>query len=204
MKVTYFIFSLAFCLVGLANSVHAKDRQIVNPEILKLVQDHNALENFRVYTSKKIKVHRETLSSSQDNVSGGVDRITKRKILIETVSSRVKGKIIEISKDSYDNTIAFVSFDRNCTTRVCAYGFGVRDQGSFLWYVPRRDMQNVQIKTRGQLFMREWQPKNEGGFAGHVYMGSQKGSRDPKFPNLEFKLSETESVIRDRIQNRGW
>ncbi|MBI2519704.1 MAG: hypothetical protein HYV97_04785 [Bdellovibrio sp.] len=204
MKAIYFFLAVSVVASVYTSNVHAKDRQIVNPEILKLVKEHNALENFRVYTSHKIKVRRETLSSTQDNVSGGVDRITKRKILLETVSSRVKGKIIEISEDAYNNTIAFVSFDRNCIERKCAYGFGVRDQGSYLWYVPRRDMQNVQIKTRGFIFMRKWQPRNEGGFEGHIYMGGQKNNSDPKFPNLEFKLSETESVIRDRIQNRGW
>ena len=204
MKASHFIVALV-CAAGICSgNVHAKDRQIVTPEILKLVQEHNAVENFRVYSSKKIAVRRETLSNTQDNVNDGVDRITKRKILLETVSSRVKGKIIEVGQDSYNNTIAFVSFDRNCVVKKCAYGFGVRGGGSYLWYVPRRDMQNVQIKTRGVLFMKKWLPANQGGLVDHVYMGVQKHSDDPKFPNLEFKLSETESVIRDRILNRGW
>ena len=201
MKITHLII----CALALAASVvHAKDRQTVTPEILKLVQDHNALENFRVYSEKKIAVRRETLNSTQDNINSGVDRITKRKILLETVSNRVKGKIVEVAQDSYNNTIAFVSFDRHCVERKCAYGFGVRGEGSYLWYVPRRDMQNVQVKTRGILFMKTWQPKNEGGLADHVYIGVQKHHSDPKFPVLQFKLSETESVIRDRILNRGW
>ena len=199
--------TLSLVLLALLLSTTAfagRDRQPFTLDVLKTIQEsEDAMDSFRVYLERKIKIKREDIAATNTDVNDGINRSRTRNVLSEKISRTLRGKIIDVTSDRHRNTIVFVSFDPSCVEQACAFGFGVRKDDAYLWYIPKRGMSKVTVKNRQKIFSKKWTSHNERSFgegATHVYIEGGNKTR----PTLEFKLSETDNIIRQNIRNRGW
>lgn len=130
--------ALSIALPALADKVE------VNKEILKEIEDANALDLARVYLSKTLKIERASAAKKVSEVETGVSRVVRQNILKEEISKKVRGKIIAIEGTEDSNFVhtsdevtkklltIYVSFDKSCLSKDCAFAF--RMPGELRYY----------------------------------------------------------------------
>lgn len=94
------------------------------------------LEMVRVYPSKKlIVVYERSLGQGFDieRNQGAIQEQQKGRRIEATYPRKLRGAILEVERQA-DRTILWVSFDQDCTTRSCAYGFAETDDALYRLY----------------------------------------------------------------------
>jgi hypothetical protein len=94
------------------------------------------LEMVRVYPSTKlIVVYERTLGQGFDieRSQGAIQQQQRGRRIEVTIPRKLRGAILEIERAS-DRTILWVTFDQQCTTRSCAYGFAETDDALYRLY----------------------------------------------------------------------
>lgn len=94
------------------------------------------LEMIRVYPSAKlIVIYERSLGQGFDieRSQGAIQEQQKGRRIEVTIPRNLRGAILEIDR-STETPILWVTFDQQCTTRSCAYGFALTDDGLYRLY----------------------------------------------------------------------
>lgn len=154
---------------------------------VKLIESLDKVELLRVYASKKVKSKYKHVIKDQTDVNADISSVNKKEIIKKVVKKNVKGKIIAIDRDFYDDTLVgvHVSFDKACTSKAqeCSYFFKrMFDKDVFkLVSVPKKLAIGEEIKKDFEL-----EPSN--------------------FRNAVLKVikKEIDEVKKDTVQSQGW
>ena len=184
----------------------ADDRKPVDQKVLSLVESHSKIEDFRVYISKRVKIQRKSSQTTQAQVNAGVSLESTKKIQDEKLGHRTRGKIISKAyNNAFEADLLYVSFDKSCVEKSCSYVFSRLDGTYKLLAVPNYGMDQLIVKSKKAVLYTTWQLR-DGNLYGlgthHTLYGGNNSYKHR--PILEYKLSESDSTIRDEVRNRGW
>ena len=120
------VILIALCLSPLAFA----QKETLTPTMLDRIDEAKLLGEIRVYVSRKVKidyVSTERVDADTDD-DRRMTRVTRRDMLREIVTRRIRGKIVEVN-NPYDKAhnlpreSVFVTFDPACKVTECSYGF---------------------------------------------------------------------------------
>lgn len=115
------------------------------------------LEMIRVYpTAKLIVIYERSLGQANDieRTQGTLNQQQKARRIEVTIPRKLRGAILEVDR-SGERPILWVTFDQQCTTRSCAYGFAETDDALYrLYSVPAIQGYAEPSVYRGQVSRR--------------------------------------------------
>lgn len=137
----YWRVFLLFLVIWSANGCAARE-YLTGPMFAEIIERNPRLRGLRVYPSSKFVVRYvrelgEDLSVASEQ---GAIRTDYRARIVETpVPRNLPGAILGLESHA-GRPLLWVSFDRRCTTKNCAYGFVLNHDALFrLVHVPERD-----------------------------------------------------------------
>jgi hypothetical protein len=148
--------ALLFGAVALASG--CAPREYLTPgRLTEITSLDPRLEMVRVYPSKKlIVVYERSLGQGFDieRSQGAIQEQQKARRIEVTIPRKLRGAILEVDRKP-DRTLLWVTFDAQCTSRSCAYGFAETDDALYrLYSVPAIEGYTDPSVYRGQVSRR--------------------------------------------------
>ena len=213
MKISVLMTMIALSLNAFAGG---KNRQDVTASVLDEVTKLDKMDEFRVYVEHKVLIKRIKKGATNTDVNGDVNRVLQREELKEKLGKKIKGKIIAVEgkssfsyEDLSERMIVYVSFDKSCDQKECAfqfaqsyetnysrysYGYYVEDitQEFYLYKVPEKE---------GYDSIKVFYDK--GFFSKKKFAYEDSTSSVRKKIKLQFRLNEYQRVVKQRYNYGG-